>query len=145
MKYEVNEQGHLVVLLPYIKWTTSYRVTPFGIQSPVTKKLLTTTSTGSVRICVNGKRVEINRQQLAALTNKSILKQEEKRMNENYIVGSITNGEYSFSRKPAKHSNLRSAELEAERLAKSNPGKKFIVARLVSAFETQSVVKTTSF
>lgn len=45
-----------------------------------------------------------------------------------YIIGSVTeNGEYSFSTNPKSHATSQSADAEVQRLARTVPGKQFVV------------------
>ena len=47
-----------------------------------------------------------------------------------YIIGSVTVHGISFAPKPKVHSTMPEAQAEAERLARTNPGKEFFVARI---------------
>lgn len=58
-----------------------------------------------------------------------------------YIIGSVTSsGVVSFSANPKEHTDQVAAFKEAERLARENPNKEFIVAKIVGQVTTQSVV-----
>lgn len=57
------------------------------------------------------------------------------------IIGSTDlNGEdYSVSKTPVKHTSQDKAEKEAERLARLNPSRKFVVMQVLSVVEVQTV------
>ena len=46
-----------------------------------------------------------------------------------WIVGSINQGDLSFSNNPRQHGR-EAAEIEATRLARLNPGKTYVVAKI---------------
>lgn len=65
--------------------------------------------------------------------------QKEQKMNKGFIVGSITNGCYSFSPKPMVHCSEQQARNETERLARSNPGKEFVYLEIKGTCVTNTV------
>jgi hypothetical protein len=65
--------------------------------------------------------------------------QKEQKMNKGFIVGSITNGVYSFSPKPMVHCGEQQARNEVERLARSNPGKEFVYLEIKASCVTNTV------
>lgn len=74
------------------------------------------------------------------------VKQEGVSMNANeikrgdFIVGSIGVNGLSFANHPKIHKDSLSAKLEAERLAKTNQGKKFVVVEVKGVVEVANVV-----
>lgn len=57
-----------------------------------------------------------------------------------FIVGSISSaGEISFSSTPRVHETHQEARLEAERLAKNNPGKEFLVSEIKGRVRANAV------
>lgn len=81
------------------------------------------------------------------ITSPSKFKHEkEKDMNANsiktgsFIIGSIGPNGLSFANHPMVHGDSLSAKMEAERLAKSNQGKKFIVVEVKGIAEVANVV-----
>lgn len=62
--------------------------------------------------------------------------------NKGYIVGSIDQyGQFSISSLPAIHIKEASAYTEAKRLAGINPGKTFVVMKLVAGFRTGGMLQ----
>lgn len=58
----------------------------------------------------------------------------------NYLIGSITNnGGISFAEYPKVHKNQTDAKIEAERLARLNPSKKFLVVMVAGTVIAQGV------
>lgn len=57
-----------------------------------------------------------------------------------FIIGSINGANVSFANQPKVHSNFMSASQEAERLAKSSPGKQFVVVEIKGIVQVQNVV-----
>ena len=47
-----------------------------------------------------------------------------------WIIGSVTGSQYSFSTTPRVHETENSVNTEIERLAKANPGKRFVKVRI---------------
>lgn len=58
---------------------------------------------------------------------------------EEYIIGTRNGANFSFSATPRVHPNEKEAKAEAERLAKSNPGKRFVVVKLVGSVVASGV------
>jgi len=82
------------------------------------------------------------------ITNPSKFKHEKEKskMNANsiktgsFIIGSIGPNGLSFANHPMVHGDSLSAKMEAERLAKTNQGKKFIVVEVKGIAEVSNVV-----
>lgn len=56
-----------------------------------------------------------------------------------YIIGSVVGDSLSFSQFPKVHTDLVSVKQEAERLAKVNPGKEFIVVQIAGKVQAVGV------
>lgn len=56
-----------------------------------------------------------------------------------WIIGSINQGDLSFSNNPRQHGQ-KAAEIEATRLAQGNPGKTYVIAKIEKKV-TANVVK----
>ena len=56
-----------------------------------------------------------------------------------WIVGSINQGDLSFSNNPRQH-GCEGAEIEAARLAQLNPGKTYVVAKIEKKVTASSVL-----
>ena len=56
-----------------------------------------------------------------------------------YIIGSVSGESISFATTPKIHTNKNEAQAEAERLARSNPGKEFLLVRVEGRVKVDGV------
>ena len=79
------------------------------------------------------------RQAVAAAVRNKTRTEGEVNTGKGWIIGSVINGQYSFSTSPVVHSTESSVDTEIERLAKNNPGTRFVKVR-IEAFVQSGVV-----
>lgn len=56
-----------------------------------------------------------------------------------YIIGSVAGEQVSFNTNPKVHGNKVDAQAEAERLARANPGKEFLLVRVEGRVKVDGV------
>lgn len=57
-----------------------------------------------------------------------------------FIIGSLSNAGLSVAREPSRHSTQEKAAAEAERLARLDTSKEFVVLQVVGSVRVNSVV-----
>lgn len=89
----------------------------------------------------NGNRI-YTMSELRAMTQPPEIKKEENMKQEQYIVGSITKlgNVWSITHHPVIHHDMTAAKIEAARLAKLNPEKKFVVLKVEGIVAVADVV-----
>lgn len=83
--------------------------------------------------------VKIREDRLKAAVAAVVSKSPQAAPSKGWIIGSVTNGCYSFSPDPVVHNTEASVNTEIERLAKNNPGTRFVKVRIEAFVQTGGV------